>query len=303
MQAGLLTDASTWLHTAIETERLGFDAFYVADHLGVTPSPFAALAAAAGATTKIKLGTYVLNTGVRDPVTLASDAATLDVLSNGRAILGLGAGHTPAEWTMTGREYPTAADRVGRLIETVTVVAALLRGEVVTHHGQFLHIDDGYVLSPIPRQRAIPLLIGGNGPDVLRLAGSTADIVSLTGLGRTLEDGHRHTVDWSIGSIDERVMVARDAAVARDHAPVLDALVQHIEITDRRDQAAEAFATTAPGLTASQVLGAPYALIGTVDELTEELLRHQQRWGFTSYVIRADAMTTAAELLRHLSSD
>ena len=78
--------------------------------------------------------------------------ATLDVLSNGRFILGLGAGHTPVEWTMTGRDYPTPAERVGRFVETVDVVTRLLAGEVVTHHGRYVHVDDAFLLAPRPVQ-------------------------------------------------------------------------------------------------------------------------------------------------------
>jgi alkanesulfonate monooxygenase SsuD/methylene tetrahydromethanopterin reductase-like flavin-dependent oxidoreductase (luciferase family) len=115
VQADITSDAPTWLQLAGKVEALGFDALYVADHPGVSASPFAALAAAASATSTLKLGTYVCNTGVREPVAIASDAATLDVISNGRLILGLGAGHTPAEWTMNGSDYPSARARVGRL--------------------------------------------------------------------------------------------------------------------------------------------------------------------------------------------
>ena len=161
-----------WLDLAQKAEDSGFDALYVADHLGVTASPFAALAAAAGVTSTLKLGTYVLNVGIRYPLAIASDAATIDVLSNGRFILGLGAGHTPAEWAMTGRDYPSAAARVGRLVETVDVVTKLLAGEVVTHHGRYVHVDDAFLLTPRPVQDPIPLLIGGNGAQVLRLGGA-----------------------------------------------------------------------------------------------------------------------------------
>ena len=106
LQATLDSDPRAWLDLARRAEGSGFDALYVADHLGATASPFTALAAAAGATSTLKLGTYVLNTGIRDPLSIASEAATLDVISHGRFMLGLGAGHTPAEWSMTGREYP-----------------------------------------------------------------------------------------------------------------------------------------------------------------------------------------------------
>jgi probable F420-dependent oxidoreductase len=301
LQAGLDTDPRAWLDLARRAEDSGFDALYVADHLGVTASPFAALAAAAGVTTTLKLGTYVLNVGVRDPLSIASDAATVDVVSNGRFVLGLGAGHTPAEWAMTGRAYPSAAERVGRLVETVDVVTRLLAGEVVAHHGRHVHVDDAFLLTPRPVQEAIPLLIGGNGAQVLRLGGRVADIVSLSGLGRTLEDGHRHESQWSEAAITERVWLVRDASPAPDR-PILDALVQHVGITEDRAKAAEQTARHVPGAKPADIIGAPYMLLGTVDQLAEEVRQHYERWGFTSYVVRADVLDAAAALIDRLGS-
>lgn len=295
-------DAGEFLDLGAKLEDLGFDALYVADHPGLTPSPFAALAAIAAITSTLRLGTYVLNCGVRDPLAIASDAATLDQLSGGRVVLGLGAGHTPSEWTMAGRTYPSAAARVARLAEMVDVVARLLAGETVTHHGRHVDLDEAAVATPRPVQARIPLLIGGNGRRVLRLAGEHADIVGLTGLGRTLADGHRHDVDWQPASIDERVGIARTAAAAaRPDADVgFDALVQHVEITDDRDAAAERCAGMAPGLDAASVLAAPYALVGSVDQLAEELVMHRERWGITSYVVRAGAVDLVAPLIERL---
>jgi probable F420-dependent oxidoreductase len=301
LQAGLDTDPRAWLDLAKKAEDSGFDALYVADHLGVTASPFAALAAAAGVTSTLKLGTYVLNTGIRDPLSIASDAATLDVLSNGRFVLGLGAGHTPAEWAMTGRDYPTAAERVGRLVETVDVVKRLLAGEVVTHHGSHVHVDEAFLLTPRPVQEAIPLLIGGNGARVLRLGARCADIVSLSGLGRTLEDGHRHEADWSEAAITERVALVRNASATPDR-PILDALVQHIGITEDRAEAAEQTARHVSGAKPADIIAAPYTLLGTVDQLAEEVRQHYERWGFTSYVVRAEVIDTAVALIEHLGS-
>lgn len=76
-------------------EGAAFDGLYVSDHPGTGPAPFVALAAAVAVTERIQLGTCVLNAGVWDPVALASEVATLDVVSGGRAVLGVGAGHTP----------------------------------------------------------------------------------------------------------------------------------------------------------------------------------------------------------------
>jgi probable F420-dependent oxidoreductase len=302
VQANLVPSTAEWLDLAVKIEDLGYHALYVADHVGSTPSPFAALAAAAAVTTTLRLGTYVVNCGVRDPIALASDAATVDRLSNGRVVLGLGAGHTPAEWTMSGREYPTAAQRVGRLIETVDVVAALLAGGVVSHHGRHLDVDGAVLEYPRPVQAKIPLLVGGNGREVLGLAARRADIVGLTGLGRTLDDGHRHEMDWRPTAIDERVALVRSASATRSDVPVLDALVQHVDITEHRDDVADQVARIGRDLTASDVLAAPYALVGTVAQIVDELYEHEERWGITSYVVRADAVDLVAPIIARLQS-
>lgn len=300
VQAAPRASAQEWSDLAVKIEDVGFDALYVADHVGVTPSPFPALAAAAAVTSTLRLGTYVLNCGIRDPLALASDAATLDQLSGGRLVLGLGAGHTPTEWSMSGSVYPSAAARVARLAEMVDVVTALLRGEVVTHHGRYLNVDEAFLLAPRPVHAKIPLLIGGNGRALLGMAGRSADVVSLTGLGRTLADGHRHEVDWRAEAVDERVAIVRAAAEPRTDDLVFDALVQYVEITDRRDDAAANCARFVSGSTASDVLAAPYVLVGTVDQLVEEIGEHEDRWGITSYVVRSDAIDMVAQIIERL---
>src|SRR5438105_10210386 len=123
------------------------------------------------------------------------------------------------------------------------------------------------------------MLVGGNGKRVLHAAARYADIVSLTGLGRTLDDGHRHTADWSTEAINERAGLIR-RSVSNPDAVVLDALVQHVDITNDRVSVAERVAGHVPGLTPRDVLAAPYALVGSVDEITDELLEHRDRWGF-----------------------
>ncbi|MDQ1476565.1 MAG: hypothetical protein QOE62_1794 [Actinomycetota bacterium] len=300
VQADVTSSATEWFDLARRVEAAGFDALYVADHVGVTASPFAALAAAAAVTTTLRLGTYVLNSGAYEPRALASAAATLDRLSNGRTVLGIGAGHTPSEWTMSGRVYPSPAERVGRLAEMVEVVTALLEGEVVSHHGRYLDLNDAVVSAPRPVQERIPLLIGGNGRALLGLAGRKADIVGLTGSGRTLEDGHRHEVDWRAEAIDERVDIVRTASSARTTGCIMDALVQYVEITNRRDEAAARCARVAGKATAADVLAAPYVLVGTLDQLVAEIAEHHERWGISSYVVRTDAIDSVARIIQRL---
>ncbi len=113
----------------------GFAMVTAADHPGTCASPAAVLGALAVATSTVKLCGYVINAGTHEPLDLASDIATIDQLSGGRAILGVGAGHTPSEWLMYARPYPSAGERVDRLVEIVDVTTRLLAGETVTFPG------------------------------------------------------------------------------------------------------------------------------------------------------------------------
>lgn len=286
----------------VRAEALGLDAFLAADHPGSCPSPFLVLAAAAAASGRLRLGTYVANAGLRDPLQLAADVATLDRLSGGRALLGLGAGHTPAEWTSGGRPFPSAADRVARLAETVEVVPRLLAGETVRYRGRHLRLDDAVLDDPRPVQDRVPLLIGGASRSVLRLAGRHADIVGLTGAGRTLPDGHHHEVRWAPRHMDAAVELVRWAATGagRRRPPPLEALVQHVELTDDRNRAAARLAARVPGLTRREALATPFLLLGTVAEIAEQVAAHRKRWGITRYVVRPAALDAVEAVLAAL---
>jgi probable F420-dependent oxidoreductase len=296
-----LTDREAFTKLAGAAEVAGFDAFVVADHPGVSASPFVALAAAAASTSTINVGTYVLNSGVRDPVQIAADVATLDVVSSGRAQLGLGAGHTPAEWTMSGKHYPSPGDRVARCIEVAEVACMLLAGETVQHAGAFIESIDATLTTPRPVQRHVPLLIGGGNRQLLRFGGAHADLVGISGLGRTLPDGHRHEARWSDDAVADVIATIRDAASSRAEPPVIDALVQHVELTDDREAAARRVAGAVPGLDPAHVLSSPFVLVGTEPELVDELYRHHARWGISRFTVRAEAFDVVAKLVSRLA--
>jgi probable F420-dependent oxidoreductase len=300
IQADPAEVAGRWDEFAGACERDGFEALLVADHPGSASSPFVALAAVATATDQLQLGSCVVNAGAWEPLALAAEVATLDVVSGGRALLGIGAGHTPAEWTMSGRDYPSARNRVARMIEVTEVARRLLADELVTFHGVHIVARDAVLEAPRPVKQPVPLLVGGNGATVLRFAAREADIVGLSGLGRTLEDGHRHEVRWRRHEIEESVELVRKAADAAERSPSFEALVQVLEITDDAEAAANKLAERVPSVTAEDLLAAPYVLIGTINELAAELRRHQQRLGFTRYVFRAPAREAAAQLLSAL---
>lgn len=126
---------------AVRAEALGFDVVTVSDHVGPGPSPLPTLAAIAQGTSRIRLGTFVLNNDMRNPVQLAWDAATTDRLSGGRFELGLGAGHTPQEYAATGIELDGAQRPKRRLAESVEVIRRLVDGETMDHAGDHYRVE------------------------------------------------------------------------------------------------------------------------------------------------------------------
>jgi probable F420-dependent oxidoreductase len=181
---------------ALAAEAAGLDSLWMFDHFfnrrgdGTTQSMYESwtiLSAVASVTDRILLGTCVMCASFRSPVLLAKMAATLDEVSGGRLILGIGAGWYDPEYEAFG--YPT--DRRGtRYEETLAIVRALLDGERVTFAGEFNQPRDA-VLAPAPSRR-IPILVAGEGPRTLRLAGRYGDAWNDNGFG--LPDERLHTV-------------------------------------------------------------------------------------------------------------
>jgi probable F420-dependent oxidoreductase len=289
------TSRDQWVALGRRAEDLGYDAISTSDHPGTTAAPFVALAVVAQATSRLRLASSVVNAGVVAPLTLAIDVATLDELSDGRVILGIGAGHTPGEWTAVGRAYPTATQRIEHLIVVVDAVTRLLAGETVTVENAHVCLHEAALRWPTGPRHQVPPLVGGNARRLITFGAQRADIVELTGLGRTLADGHRHEPDWSPASIDARVELFRRASAGRPAQ--LSALVQKVEITSDRMGAAGAYRATLSELlpehtvpSIETLLDTPFVLIGTVDEIVAQLRRHAARWGFSRYTIRADVL-------------
>ncbi len=287
---GRAADARTWLELAYRADRSGIGRLYCADHPGLTPSPVAVLSAAAAVTETVHLGALVMNLGVREPFDLASDIAAVDLMSGGRAVLGVGAGHNPVEWGYYGRSRPDVDARIDRTIEVADAALALLAGETVTLDGPHVRLRGALLERPRPIQDPIPLLVGGSNRRLLRYAAANADIISLSGLGRTLPDGYSHQIRWDAASIDSQLELIHDATPA-GRTPLLEALVQRVEITDDAEAAAATMLQELdqPGITTAEVLEAPYLMIGTVSEIVARIRRNAAVRGIGGYAVRAAA--------------
>ncbi len=293
------TGAKEFRQAAKTAEAAGLYALFVPDHPGSCASPFIALGAAASVTERIRLGTYVLNTGVHHPLQIANDLNTLDLLSEGRAILGVGAGHTPAEWTQRSLSYPNVKSRVDRMIAFTEHVRALSRGETVNTNDEYFTFNDASIASPVARQSPIPLLVGGNGPNVLRFAGAHSETVSVSGLGATKPDGHSHIPMWTHAEIDQSINHIQTGA-AGGTAPAIEALVQCLKITNDRQRTLDSFARLAD-IEVSLAEDIPFVLIGTAAQIADQIAAHRERWNFTSFVARTSDLADLTALAHHMS--
>jgi probable F420-dependent oxidoreductase len=289
-------DPPAVVRSAREAEDAGFDIFQVGDHVGRVGSALVTLTAAALETTRIRLGTLVLNNDLHHPVTLAQELATLDLLSGGRLEVGLGAGHTFTEYAAMGVAFDPPAVRKERLAEAVEIIAALLTGGPVTFDGRHYRIEEAITLAPA--QSAIPLLVGVNGKTALAHAAQHADIVAPTMLGRTLPDGHRHEPRWEPSRLDATMTWIRTAAGERWPSLEIHALVQAVVVTDDRFGAAEAMARRI-GVPAPDILETPFVCLGTHEEMAAHLLACRARWGISYFTVRdIDAFAPVMPLVR-----
>ncbi len=272
------------LDAAQRAEDLGFDIVTASDHVGPGDSPMPLLAAMAAATSTIRLGTFVLNADMRNPVQLAWEATTIDRLSGGRFELGLGAGHTPHEYAATGIALHPPAVRKAALAERVEIIRRLFDGEEVDWAGDHHSISGAQIDRPASNRLSI--LVGGNGDALLAHAAQHADIIGLQGLGRTQADGHRHSVKWSTGHLDAQVSHVRSSAGGRLADLELNALVQIVDITDDVEAAEDRVLERVEGLSRDDLRTIPYALIGSVGEIVEKLETCRERWGITYFAVR-----------------
>ena len=268
---------------ARQAERLGYDVVCVPDHLGIF-APFPALAVAAQATNRVRLGTFVLNAAFYNPVLLARDAASTDQLSDGRLELGLGTGYAKAEFDAAGIPFPGPGARVDHLRHTVTELRRAFAEA-----------------RPAPAQHpAPPLLLAGHGDRMLRLAAREADIVGFTGISFTPSG----PVLGDAEELAERVEFVREAAGERADELEFNLLVQRVVVTEDRAAALEALAREFEGMSAGmsvEKLGQrPDRRVGTPEEIAVQVRAHRARYGIGYFTVFDDHLTDFAGVLDRL---
>jgi len=288
-----------WPAFARRVESLGYGGLVMADHVvGNGLSPFPALAAAAAATTTLRLGTLVLDNDFRNPLLLAREAATVDVISNGRLELGIGAGWNDRDNHSLGIAYDAPRIRVDRLAEAVPLIKRLWTEDEVTHAGTYYRHERAHC-GPRPARRPHPpLLIAGGGDRILALAAREADIVGV--VPRTRPDGSPDRAAYSHETaIDRFVYVHR---LLGDRDVELNTLVFGMIVTDDRTAAIAELARRMEGAPPEMIARSPFFLVGSLAEMRAQLLRVRETFGVSYFNVRGEHVEAFAPLARELGS-
>jgi probable F420-dependent oxidoreductase len=287
-----------------DAERHGYDAVYTADHLGA-PSPFPPLVTAAEATQRLRVGTLVLNVGFWNPHLLARDVATVDLLTSGRLELGIGAGHMKWEYDEAGIPWAPLGERVDQVTAVLDELERVFKAGGYPQRRELAEFYDLPALAPVQRRglngSGPPVIIGGTGDRMLALAARRADTVALSGLVQAPGEPPGTFRLATAAAAGERVRFIRDRAGDRAADPELNVLVQTVIITPDRPGTARKLASERfPYLTPTEVLDTPFLLIGTVEEIAQQLRERRDRYGLTSVTVHEPYMADLAPVIERI---
>jgi probable F420-dependent oxidoreductase len=291
---------SAWRDRARLVESLGYKALYLPDHFGDQLGPIAALMAAADATTTLRVGSLVFDNDYRHPAVLAKEVASLDLLSDGRFDLGLGAGWLASDYEQSGIPYDSPGVRIERMEEGLAIIKGLLAGGPFSFSGKHYRITsaEGY---PAPVQKPHPpIVIGGGGRRMLRLAAREADIINVNFDTREGRVSRKLARTGLAGPTEEKLAWIREAAGDRIEEIELSVWIFSATITE---DAATLAGTIAEGLgvDAADVLDTPHFLMGTVDEVVEVLQQRRERYGISYPILPGQAAEAFAPVVERLT--
>lgn len=292
------SSAKEWQELARTAEDLGYASFQIDDHFGNQLAPVPAMMAAAAATSTILVGPHVAAVDFRNPVLFAKEAATIDLLSDGRFLLGLGAGWSKDDYAIAGIEQANALTRIERLGEAITIMRGLWADGLFSFSGKHYSVAE-VDAKPTPVS-PIPILVGGGGRKLLTLAAQQADIVGInpTIVGRSINPRSMSTAAADV--VDEKIGFVRDAAGDRFGDIELQLQIFKTVVTDQPDAVVGQLAT-AFGLPPEVVATAPFFQIGTVEQITENLIAMRERWGISYIVFQNDGTLPMAPVVAKLA--
>lgn len=273
---------------ARRAEDLGYHALVIPDHLTGQLSPIAGMTAIAAATSTLRVAGFVLNNDLRHPAVLSQDLAAIDVISDGRLDIAIGAGWNKPEYDAIGLPFDPTPVRQARLAEALTVIKKCLSGKPFSYSGEHYRIT-GYTGEPSVQRPHPPVFIGGGGRRTLELAGREADIVGLA--PRILPTG-RDTRSMTLEATREKIGWVR--AAARDRFSSIEFNTYPtgwppVLTDDLSGEVAKVVAslqeTTGTTLTEQEVLDSPHIFIGSAARLAEKFQQLREEEGISSFML------------------
>jgi probable F420-dependent oxidoreductase len=313
VQAYQASSAREWTELARATEAQGYSALHLADHyFGPGPleastshpvqtiAAMPAIAHAAAVTSTLLVGCRVFCVDYHVPAVLAKEAATLDLLSDGRLELGLGAGWIRDEYDALGVQFDRPGVRIDRLEEVVALVKAHFGPDQIDIDGRYVRVHSySGVPKPVQHPRP-PIIIGGGAKRVLTLAGREADIVSLNFDNSSGVIGAAGVGSSTAESTDQKIGWIRDGAGDRFDEIEIEIAGCFAEVTDNAGPAVARYADLF-GLTASQILDHPNVLIGSVDAICDTLRARRERYGISYITVSAPVAEAFAPVVARLA--
>lgn len=295
-------DAASWRRLVERADAEGYDMVHMPQHRGAKGfSPLVALAFVASYSSRLRLGTLVLDNESVHPAVIARDAATLDLLSGGRLELGLGAGWLDADHASIGQEFAPVGIRIERLSEAIDVMRACWQGDSANLEGAHFVLRDA-PNDPKPVQAGgPPILVGGGGKRVLSLAAQKADIVSLVPNMSSGRVGRESAANATGAATAEKLAWVREAAGDRMSELELHTNLTNVFVTDDRIPTMEKLAR-GYGLDDSlAALDIPHVVIGTVSQCVEQLLERRDATGISHYTVFESNLDAFAPIIAELA--
>ena len=301
IMAGKAKTGAAWTELARKAEDLGYSTLCVADHFtdGFAPTP--ALAAAAAVTKTLRIGSLVYGVVFRHPAALAKEAATLDLLSDGRFEMGIGAGWMDQDYEWTGITRDAPGVRIDRLAEAIEIMRGLWSGAPLEHSGANWTINN-MVGTPRPLQAGgPPILSGGGGKRILETAARLADIVSVN---PNVGAGKFDASAWAsiaAAETDAKMAIVRDAAAERYASLEIAFLNFFTNVTDDATTAATTIGGYMGGVPPEAVIASPNTLVGSAEALVDEIQARRERWDGSYMIVMADAIDAFAPVVARLA--
>jgi probable F420-dependent oxidoreductase len=280
LQMMSLQDPDEVVAAASRAASLGYVQLLSYDHIG-SVDPFVPLMVAAAAAPVVEVGPLVLNNELHHPVLLARTAATVDRMTGGRLVLGLGTGYMQAEHDAMGAPLLPPGPRVRRFGESLTVLRSLLDTGASAFDGEFHHIDVDD-LGVRPARGHVPFLIGGHGPRVVELAARHADIFQFTGLVHG-EGGVPTPGGFAIDDVRQRARWVEESAGGR---PVERSVLVQVVHVGPGAGALIAGLVERFGATEELLDETPFVLAGSLEQVIDKLGRLRDDLGVSNVVVR-----------------